>query len=356
MHPDLIRSLAIAVVHSCTSAAGDFVNPARVTKRVEFAEETKRAFKLESEADFVAWYSTDGKTDKKRNLHHPIRFTQDELEGFFGGQKHKGLIVVTVAKNVWTDDELNEHLKRLRDYFVARGYKRVVVEQAYGFGRGFHLEYPNPKTAEQGGAEQPATAPESTQEGEKNPKPESEGRNMKLLLLPITLIVVSLNPLLAEQGSKFNEKAELVVVNTLGSDLVLALQGNDEDEFIKCWVTTQGMVDFMNKLPAEVPVPKGDQLVEFRKYFDQIRVTTKERFKLIQKDIEAKNIDKSKIKFERMEVKYEVDHGLRRITTASVIFSFGENEYSLWIDDALKIGENWKFSDKPDSEVKLIEK
>ena len=183
MHPALIRSFAIAIALSCATAADDFVNPAKVTENVDFSEETKRAFRLESEADFVAWYSTDGKldigvgrTDKKRNLHHPIRFTLEELEGFFDGQKHKGLIVVTVAKNVWTDDELSEHLTRLRDYFVARGYKRVVIEQAYGFGRGIHLEHPKPKPAEQDGADQPATAPESKAEGKEKPKAKSEER------------------------------------------------------------------------------------------------------------------------------------------------------------------------------------
>ncbi len=150
---------------------------------VQFSEETKRAFRLESESDFTAWYSTDGKLDigvgridKAQNLQHPIRFTLDELEGFFDDQKHKGLIVVTVAKHVWTDEELSERITRLRDYFIARGYKRIVIEQAHASGRGIHLEYPQSKPAEQGGADQPATRSESEPEGGQNPKPQSEVR------------------------------------------------------------------------------------------------------------------------------------------------------------------------------------
>ena len=155
MHQHLLRSLAIIALLSCTEAQDHLVPPIKPTKELEFSNETKRAFDLESKADLVAWYSTDGKldigigrTDKTQNLHHPISFTLDELEHFFDRQKHKDLIVVTVAKNVWTDEELTGHVNRLRDYFIARGYKRIVIEQAYGSGRGIHLEYPAPKPAE----------------------------------------------------------------------------------------------------------------------------------------------------------------------------------------------------------------
>jgi len=125
---------------------------------VQFSEETKRAFNLEAAADFSAWYSTDGKLDvgigrrdKAQNINYPIRFTLEELEGFFDDQKHKGLIVVTVAKNVWTDEELGDHVTRLRDFFIDRGYQRIVIEQAYASGRGIHLDHRERKPAEQAG-------------------------------------------------------------------------------------------------------------------------------------------------------------------------------------------------------------
>jgi hypothetical protein len=146
------------------------------------AAETRRVFQLESEADFVALYSTDGKldigigrTDKERNLHHSIRFTLDELEGLFDDQKHKDLIVVTIAKHDWSDEELAVHVSRLRDYFIARAYKRIVIEQANGTGRGIHVEHPRPKPA-QGGARPPASALEARSEVNQKPKPDSEGR------------------------------------------------------------------------------------------------------------------------------------------------------------------------------------
>jgi len=155
----------LALIVLCQSHADeDFITPSASDSAVRFSEETRRAFDLESKADFVTRYSTDGKldvgigrTDKVQNLHHPIRFTLEELEGFFDDQKHKGLIVVIVAKHVWTDEELADHVTRLRDYFVDRGYQRIVIEQAYGSGRGIHLDHPEPKPAQQGAAGQSAS-------------------------------------------------------------------------------------------------------------------------------------------------------------------------------------------------------
>jgi hypothetical protein len=149
-----------------------------------FAAETARAFELERKADFVADYSTDGKldigvgrTDKAQNIHHPIRFSLEELDGFFDDQRHKDLIVVVVAKNVWSDEELKKHLLKLRDYFVARGYKKVAIQHGLGGGRGIHLEHDAKAKAEQAGTGQPATRPESKPEGNNKPQTKSDGRS-----------------------------------------------------------------------------------------------------------------------------------------------------------------------------------
>ncbi len=184
----MIRILTASLLLSMALVSGDtpVVIPGIPSSNgaVRFSEETNRAFRLEAESDISAWYSTDGKldigigrTDKEQNLHHPIKFTLEELEGFFDGQKHKELIVVTVHKHVWTKQELAEHVTRLRDYFIARGYKRIVIEQAYASGRGIHLEYPEQKHAEQAGTGQPATRPESKSESSDKPQPEAEGRS-----------------------------------------------------------------------------------------------------------------------------------------------------------------------------------
>ncbi|MEO5713237.1 MAG: hypothetical protein ABIT37_07085 [Luteolibacter sp.] len=136
--------------------ADDLVAPSEAQASHRFSEETERAFKQEAAADFVAWYSTDGKldigvgrTDKEPQLHHPIRFPLGELEDFFDAQKHKDLIVVGIEKNTWSDEELKRHVEKLRIYFLARGYSRVVIQQGLGSGRGIHLDYKAKKEAEQ---------------------------------------------------------------------------------------------------------------------------------------------------------------------------------------------------------------
>jgi len=116
---------------------------------------TKRAFEQEAAADFVVSYSTHGKLNigvgptDRQGVHAPIMFSLAELERFFDRQKNKQLIVVVIAKNVWSDDELQRHVLRLRDYFVARGYKKVVIQQGSGASRGIQLEHETKPMAEQ---------------------------------------------------------------------------------------------------------------------------------------------------------------------------------------------------------------
>ena len=114
---------------------------------VQFQAVTQRAFEQEAAADFVAWYSTDGKLDigvgrtDKKGIHHSIRFSLGELESFFDKQKHKQWIVVGIDKHVWSDEILQKHVMRLKEYFVARGYKKVVIQEGLGLGRGILLEH-----------------------------------------------------------------------------------------------------------------------------------------------------------------------------------------------------------------------
>jgi hypothetical protein len=155
-NPKFITLILVSLILHTNAIGDDLVAPSEDSDQSRFSAETERAFKQEAAADFVAWYSTEGKldigvgrTDKKENLHHPISFTLDELEGFFKDQKHKDLIVVGIEKHVWTDEVLKQHVAKLRDYFVARGYARVVIQQAYGGGRGIHLDHVAKPKAEQ---------------------------------------------------------------------------------------------------------------------------------------------------------------------------------------------------------------
>jgi len=116
-----------------------------------FSKETQKTMRLESEANIVVSYGTDRKFDLgigkfdggAQNL---IRFTFDELQTFFDRQNNKSLIVVIIEKNIWSNERIKEEVERLRSYFVARGYKRISIQQGLGGGRGEYLDYKSPNS------------------------------------------------------------------------------------------------------------------------------------------------------------------------------------------------------------------
>jgi hypothetical protein len=179
----LITIAIISLAAHVLSATDEALPEANNDSEAKHHATTKRAFEQVAAADFVVSYSTDGKLNigvgrtDRQGVHSPIAFSPEELERFFDNQRHKDLIVVVVAKNVWSDEEVKNHVLKLRDYFVARGYKKVVIQQGSGSGRGIHLEHDAKAKAEQAGAGQPATRPESKSEGSDKPQPEAEGRS-----------------------------------------------------------------------------------------------------------------------------------------------------------------------------------
>ena len=76
--------------------------------------------------------------------------TSKSLVKFFNDRPRKDLIVIVYEKNVLDEAETNLVSIRLRDYFVARGYKKIIIRQANNGGPPNPLlEYPKRKTAEQ---------------------------------------------------------------------------------------------------------------------------------------------------------------------------------------------------------------
>lgn len=172
-------------------------------------------------------------------------------------------------------------------------------------------------------------------------------------ILAVSLFILPWVSVLAEED-EFDSKIEQKLVDPLGKDIVDAISKSDKEAFLKCWVTTDELVAYLSTLPEDVPVPKGDQLLKFREYFNNTRKVVSSNFDLIQKSIKDQGIKPSQIVFERLEVKYEMNNKIRMITSAKVVFKHADIEYFFEIDDALKIGGFWKFSDKPAKVVKMV--
>ena len=119
-------------------------------------EETRNIFGLYYDADMSLRYDPYNdkvdidagrlnKTETEKILsRNPITFTLEELEYFFGRQKHKDLIAVMFRKNTLSLVELSQKIKKLNAYFFAKGYKRVVLLQGHGTGVGLYSDKVNP--------------------------------------------------------------------------------------------------------------------------------------------------------------------------------------------------------------------
>lgn len=70
--------------------------------------------------------------------------TPADLSGFLHRQRKKSLVVVIIEKQTWTEEELARHLTFLNRYFTDHGYRRVVIQQARGYGRPIHSDTARP--------------------------------------------------------------------------------------------------------------------------------------------------------------------------------------------------------------------
>ncbi|MBK1826380.1 hypothetical protein [Haloferula rosea] len=93
-------------------------------------------FELRDSADTLVDYHGDGSMDLgiKNTDGRTLRLDLKQLRQFFDQQKHKALIVVVIAKQRWPDEKLREEVDRLRSYFIKRGYRRIVIQQATSGG------------------------------------------------------------------------------------------------------------------------------------------------------------------------------------------------------------------------------
>ncbi len=113
-------------------------------------------FKMEHDADVVIYYDPDHEKNNMKitlgpvqdnNTHAAVRNetfspTSAQLQKFFNDQPRKNLIVIVYEKNVLEAAESMAKAIVLKDYFVARGYKRISIQQATnGLSRRIYVDY-----------------------------------------------------------------------------------------------------------------------------------------------------------------------------------------------------------------------
>jgi hypothetical protein len=154
----LLLPLALAVV-ACGSPQAinreniDFIlsqpqrkpSPLAKARAVLFPTETERAFELERQADLVVSYrQSGGMTIESVSGTAVEDASPADFPGFLDRQRKKSLVVVIIEKQAWSDEELARHLAYLNDFFLGHGYRRVIIQQARGWGRPIHSDTARP--------------------------------------------------------------------------------------------------------------------------------------------------------------------------------------------------------------------
>lgn len=144
----MVKTASVASM-LCFLCIGCTTGGMRDYSKLSFKEITARAFELEARADFVIGFCPRdnrfdigvGRVDDEGR--HPERFAYAQLEHFFQSQKHRDLIVVIFNKNTCTNDEIQSRVVELNRFFFQVGFKRVVIQQGYGSGRGIWSDRTN---------------------------------------------------------------------------------------------------------------------------------------------------------------------------------------------------------------------
>ena len=118
---------------------------------LNFDDTTKLACDLADAADIRITYKPAanrfdiGIGKYEDGISHPMFFSIEELESFFREQKHKNLIIIVFSKNTIPNPEIRSRVGTLTEFFFSAGYSRVIIEQAYGNGRGIMSDKTNPQ-------------------------------------------------------------------------------------------------------------------------------------------------------------------------------------------------------------------
>lgn len=119
-------------------------------------ESARNSFVLEQDADVVIYYTPGNdqggmeisvgpqKDNKPPTVIRKEKFsaTSEGLARFFDQQPRKNLIVIVYRKNQLEDVECKAIATKLKDYFLARGYKRISIQQATaGLSRPVYMDY-----------------------------------------------------------------------------------------------------------------------------------------------------------------------------------------------------------------------
>lgn len=144
----------------------------------------------------------------------------------------------------------------------------------------------------------------------------------------------------------------------LGHRFLNALQKDDVDAFVACWMGEKEMLEALKNLPAGVEKPNEKQLAGLKQHLVQRDEVIKLVFSPLRKAITDKcgKLDAMVVATVKPS-NVQQRRGLTRATSIVLEFTTGSGETVKYnVDDGVQLNEKWYFSDKPDLSLDIVSK
>lgn len=165
------------------------------------------------------------------------------------------------------------------------------------------------------------------------------------LLLMMLLLSVSADSVRADDKDQ-------VDIERLGKQLVVALRDDNPIAFAQCWISASVASAQLAKLVEEGRVPESelDQLPDegmVWEYFTKRDKKIQEVFPVWREKLLDTNSDLSALKIESIEAQVRERNGLKKVNEFKIVVRLDtEATMSFRVDDGVKVGDHWYFSDK----------
>ena len=151
------------------------------------------------------------------------------------------------------------------------------------------------------------------------------------------------------QSEEFGPEMEL------GRRWLRAVQDNDIDAYLSCWLQIEDIEALVDNPPDDFPVPSESELDEMRGYFTRRTNFTRASFPLLRKALEGEADDLSQLTIQDVLPIGELPaDGPWQASCVQIILQNAEGrrlEYD--IDDGVFLNERWYFSDRPSNTLEV---
>ncbi len=139
-------------------------------------------------------------------------------------------------------------------------------------------------------------------------------------------------------------KEDEALIKEISESFVSSLKESSFEKAKKLWATPDQMLELLKSVPKDPSDPKPD---EFKKYFEKRDKENEVRFPKLIKDIEKLEINLRSLKHVSTDAKVKEMGGIKKVNMIRIEVSDPSGKKAIIrIDDGIKIGEKWYFSDK----------